>query len=253
MVVSGQGSGNPARSLDVLERQVMTLLSDVREVYERERAQEPGLMGSLDVNMTVEANGGVSDLRFPVKRVSNDHLTSAVFDQLRAWIFPPDDLPVQLRFTLLFIPPGMDEASILLWEKRLGSRPVIEKVGETPTLVVAAAPSPEKLSSGETAKSKQHTADAVKKSAAAPPRPRRAEEPRRAAPGWYRVLQPTVLRADPALSARAVVGLRQGLRVRVVGIVKGQWLEVHSVSNRPPGFLRREDAAPERVERAERR
>lgn len=250
MTVSGQGSGNPARSLEVLERQVITLLPDVREIYDRERAQELGMMGSLDVNMTVEPNGGVSDLRFPVKRVSNDRLTSAVFDELRTWTFPPDDLPVQLRFTLLFIPPGMDEASILLWEKRLGSRPVIEKVGEAPPPVLAAAPSPEKPSSGET--SKQQPASAVKKPAAVvATRPKSAATAKAA--GWYRILQPTVLRAAPDLSSRAVAGLRKGLRVRVVGVVKGQWLEVHSVSNRPPGFLRLEDAAPERAERAERR
>lgn len=249
MAVHGQGSGNPARSLEMLERQVITLLPDIREIYDRERMNEPGMMGSLDVNMTIEPNGGVSDLRFPVKRVSNDRLTSAVFDELRTWTFPPDDLSVQLRFTLLFIPPGIDEASILLWEKRLGSRPVIEKVGEAPPPVIAAAPSPERLSSGETAK--QH-AGAVKKPAdVVAPRSKPTETAK--AVGWYRILQPTVLRAAPDISSRAVAGLRKGLRVRVVGVVKGQWLEIHSINNRSPGFLRLEDAAPERTERAERK
>lgn len=264
MMVSGQGSGNPARSLDVLERQVITLLPDVREIYEHEQAQEPGLMGSLDVNMTVEANGRVSDLRFPVKRVSNDHLTSAVFDELRAWTFPPDDLPVQLRFTLLFIPPGMDEASILLWEKRLGSRPVIEKVGEPSTpAVIATTTSPEKRAVGEATKAYHegkstlpHENDGAlgKRPPATVRAPlKQSETSKRTAAGWYRVLQPTVLRADPNISSSAVARLRQGLRVRVVGVVKGQWLEVQSVSDRPPGFLRLEEAVPERVERAERR
>jgi hypothetical protein len=253
MMVSGQGSGNPTRSLDVLERQVITLLPDVREVYERARAQEPGLMGSLDVNMTVEANGGVSDVRFPVKRVSNDHLTSAVFDQLRGWTFPPDDLPIQLRFTLLFIPPEMDETSILLWEKRLGSRPVIEKVGEAPTPVgVATATSPEKQAAGETTKP-HHEGKPTPLQEAVAPHPQQSATSGRTAAGWYRILQPTVLRADPDLSSRAVAGLRQGLRIRVVGVVKGQWLEVRSVNNRPSGFLRLEDATLERVEKAGRK
>jgi len=262
MTVSGQGSANPARSLDVLGRQVMTLLPDLRDIYERERSEEPGLMGSLDVSMTIEPNGTVSDLRFPVKRVSNDRLTSAVFEQLRTWTFPPDDLSVQLRFTLLFVPPGMDEASILLWEKRLGSRPVIEKMEEAPTPVIAAVP-PEQRPSEELPKPhregaltpphENHTEKGTRPPTVVAARPNKSEAPGRAVPGWYRVLQPTVLRADPDISSRAVARLRQGLRVRVVGVVKGRWLEVRSISDRPPGFLRSEDAAPERAERAERR
>lgn len=263
MTVSGQGSGAPARSVEVLERQVVTLLPDVREVYERERAQDPGLMGSLDVTMTIEPNGEVSDLRFPVKRVSNERLTAAVFEALRAWTFPPDNLPVQLRFTMLFVPPGIDEASILLWEKRLGSRPVIEKVGEEPLPAVAAvSPSQNQLSeerlkpqpSGPlTSLDKKHEDREKRPTSASAAPSQKSGTPGRMVSGWYRVLQPTVLRAEPSISSRAVAGLQKGLRVRVVRTVKGQWLEVHSVNNRPPGFLRVEDAAPERAEQAERR
>lgn len=263
MTVSGQGEGSPERSLDMLERQVITLLPELRDVYERERAQDPALMGSLDVNMVIEPNGKVSDVRFPVKRISHDRLTSTVFDQLRAWTFPPADLPVQLRFTLLFVPPEIDEASILLWEKRLGSRPIFERIGEFPTpALTAAVPGKEpeekiqrerRTESAPTMQAKSTIADrkqAVSKAA-------RAKQKRDTAPseitGWYRVLYPTALRSAPQSSAQVITKLQGGTRVRVVNVIDGQWLEVRSVADRPSGFLWWEDAAPERTERAERR
>jgi hypothetical protein len=263
MTVSGQGAGNPERSLDVLERQVLTFLPELRAVYEQERAQDPALMGSLDINMVIEPNGGVSDLRFPVKRVSHDRLTSAVFDRMRAWMFPPTDLPVQLRFTLLFVPPGMDDASIMLWEKRLGSRPVIERVGESLPPIIAAA-ALEKKPGEEAQKEKQAKAPStiranpgVAEKRLATARDPRAKTREDTIPseitGWYRVLYPTALRSAPQSSARVITQLQGGMRVRVVNVVRGQWLEVRSVSDRPPGFLWWEDAAPERAEKAERR
>jgi hypothetical protein len=263
MAVSGQGAGSPERSLDVLERQVLTLLPELRAVYEQERAQDPALMGSLDVNMVIEPNGGVSDLRFPVKRVSHDRLTSVVFDRMRAWMFPPTDLPVQLRFTLLFVPPGMDDASILLWEKRLGSRPVIERIGESPTPIVAAAV-PGKKPGEEVQKEKQANTPStmrakptVAERRLATAKDSQTKKREDTAPseitGWYRVLYPTALRSAPQSSARVIAQLRGGTRVRVVNVIRGQWLEVRSVSDRPPGFLWWEDAAPERAEKAERR
>jgi Bacterial SH3 domain len=263
MAVSGQGAGNPERSLDVLERQVLTFLPELRAVYEQERAQDPALMGSLDINMSIEPNGGVSDLRFPVKRVSHDRLTSAVFDQMRAWTFPPADLPVQLHFTLLFVPPGMDDASIMLWEQRLGSRPVIERVDEASTAVVAAA-ALEKKPGEEAQKEKQvktpsmiRAKPTVAEERLATSRDPRARKREDTAPseitGWYRVLYPTALRSAPQASAQVIAQLRRGTRVRIVNVVRGQWLEVRSVSDRPPGFLWWEDAAPERTEKAERR
>jgi hypothetical protein len=260
MAVSGQGAGSPGRSLDVLERQVTTLLPELRDVYEHERTQDPALMGSLDVNMSIEPNGAVSDLRFPVKRVSNERLTTAVFNQMRAWMFPPAELPVQLRFTLLFVPPGMDEASILFWEKRLGSRPVVERIAEPQVSpdVVAAARLTEKKPQNEAAKKRDEASPqtstkpttVAKTAPLESSRPDNEQSPVHEITGWYRVLYPTVLRSAPQSSAGPVTRLGKGVRVRVVRVVKGQWLEVRSISNRPPGYLWWEDAVPERDEQA---
>jgi hypothetical protein len=247
--------------LDILERQILTLLPELRETYGRERVQDLALMGSLEVHMVIEPNGGVSDLRFPVKRVSNDRLTSAVFNQMRAWTFPPSELPVQLRFTLLFVPSGIDEASIVSWEKRLGNRPVMENFDEaSPPEVAAAAEGAMGTASQEqreepSAKSHAKAPTPEKKPVVTPesqPKQKKETAPSEIT-GWYRVLYPTALRTAPQRSAKVIAQLRGGTRVRVVNVVNGQWLEVRSVSDRPPGFLWWEDAVPERSEKVGRK
>jgi len=234
MMVTGKGAAEPARSLAVVEQQIFSFLPQLQEIYEYERARDPGLMGSLDVSLTIDPAGGVSDLRFPLRRVSSEKLTAAVFDRMRAWTFPPAEDQVQLRYTLLFVPPGIDQASILLWEKQLGNRPVMERGAEPgKPVVVAAMRAPEK-----------------KPSPAASRHPQPVAAARVPAAGWYRVTAPTLLHAAPRDSSEVVAQLRKGTRVRVVSMIEGEWLEVRSVSNRPPGYLRREDVKPELDARA---
>ncbi|MBI3246880.1 MAG: hypothetical protein HYZ50_10270 [Deltaproteobacteria bacterium] len=234
---SGPGVGHIDRSLDVLERQIIALLPGLRDAYDTERTHEPALMGSLDVSLTIEPNGAVSDVRFPVKRVSDERLTAAAFKQMRMWTFLAADLPVFLHFTVLFVPPGVDEASILLWEKRLGSRPVVERDPEAPaSMVTVPAREPERRLPEEALK--EQVQEAVTP-------PSRATAQGDQVARWYRVTRETVLRTEPRESADVVRQLRKGIRVRVVGMVKGRWLEVHSVAKRPPGFLWWRDAEPE--------
>lgn len=256
MNVSGPGAGHIDRALEVLELQIIALLPGMRDAYDRERAQEPALMGSLDVSMTIEPSGAVSDIRFPVKRVSNERLTVIAFDHMRTWVFPAADLPVLLRFSMLFIPPGIDESAILLWEKRLGSRPVVEKGADAPAAPASAPTStpggglPEEVLAERRPEVTPPVAPpspaaprGVPQEAAAPPSVEPPPPP--LFPRWYRVAVETVLRAEPREYADVVRQLKKGTRVRVVGIVRGRWLEVHSVSKRPPGFLWWEDAIPE--------
>jgi len=78
-------------------------------------------MGSLEVQMQIEPTGIVSELRFPLQRISSEKLMVAVYDQMRTWRFPPAETPVGLRYRLLFIPPGLEAKSITAWEEKLGS------------------------------------------------------------------------------------------------------------------------------------
>jgi hypothetical protein len=236
MTVTGKGSSEPSRSVKVLEQQLLAFLPQIQEVYDHEREQDPNLMGTMDVSLTIEPTGHVSDLRFPARRVSNERLVSAVFDRMRAWGFPPAEEQVQLRYRLLFVPPGVDVASILTWEKQLGGRTVEDRSEERR---VTAVTTPEKVAAPEK--------KAVLTPPPAPAAASRQPEPSRStATGWYRVTVPTALRAAPRSSSEVIAHLNRGTRVRVVGLVAGEWLEVHSVKNRRPGFLYQGDAELER-------
>jgi len=234
MTVTGKGAGEPSRSVEVLEQQLLAFIPQIQEVYDHEREQDPNLMGTMDVSLTIEPTGHVSDLRFPLRRVSNERLVSAVFDRMRAWSFPPADEQVQLRYRLLFVPPGVDVASILTWEKQLGGQTVEDRSEERRVAAVA---------------------EPAKKTAPAPSRvtasrPKEPVVPPPVVSGWYRVTAPTSLRAAPRSSSEVVARLSRGTRVRVVGLVAGEWLEVQSVKNRRPGFLYQGDAELERDGRA---
>src|SRR4029450_9244211 len=136
------------------------------------------------------------------------------------------------------VPPAAVKARTLPWEKQLASRVQVDRSDER-RVVTAAAPTPVK-------KAPPRISRAVS------PRPRAAEAPRVPVPRRYQLVNARVLRAAPRASSPMVIRLRPGTRVRVVGLVGGQWLEVRSISNRPPGFLYRADARPEPDQRARR-
>jgi hypothetical protein len=236
MVITSKGGGESTRSVEGLEQQILSFLPQLQEVYDREREQNPNLMGSLDVSLAIAPGGQVSDLRFPLRRVTDEKFISAVFDRMRTWSFPPADEEVQLRFRLLFVPPGVDQASILTWEKQLNGRVLVDH-GEESRVATAARPTLTKKVTPQV-------------SPVASPRPRAIEATPASITGWYRIVTPTLLRDAPRDSARVVTQLRPGTKIRVVSLVDGEWLEVRSVGDRPPGFLHRGDAKPERYERA---
>jgi hypothetical protein len=271
MVVTGSGVEERTRSLDVLEHQLLSFLPQLQEVYDHERAADSGLMGSLDVQITIEPSGAISDLRFPIKRVSSEKLTTAVYDRMRGWIFFPAESPVDIRYRLLFVPPGLEIASISAWEKHLAGRAVFERSeGNTPppsdSRLVAAAPvgaeqwlppakqTPpvERPGSSEEPREPQVVASVKEAS----PRKRDGEgpdlsparekkRPIKSVPGWHTVTRPSVLYATPEVTAEIVTRLAPGNRVWVARVVNGDWLEVRSVKGRRPGFLPRETARPE--------
>ena len=64
---------------------------------------------------------------------------------------------------------------------------------------------------------------------------------RGADPGIYEVLRATTVFEGPSGSSRVLANIPAGTRVSVVNS-NGDWLEVHSKSGNPPGFIRRDDA-----------
>jgi hypothetical protein len=222
----------------------------VQEVYNRELVQEPGMMGSLAVKMTIEPGGMVSDLRFPLKRVSSEKLTAAVYDQMRSWTFPPAEAQVDVHYRMVFVPSGIDQVSIVKWESLLGDHVVMDQPDKSPPPAVATAVSrptgkpgeapSEKISRG--GESKPVVSDQASREA-------EGESASRFVASWYRVTRPSSLYAAPRESATVVTQLRPGKRIWVVGVIDNDWLEVHSMTGRAPGFLSRDSARPEQFER----
>ncbi len=70
----------------------------------------------------------------------------------------------------------------------------------------------------------------------APTLPRRAAEP-----GIYETLRSTTVYEEPSSSARVLTQVERATRVTVVRSV-GDWLEVRSKRDNPPGFIRADDA-----------
>jgi hypothetical protein len=59
----------------------------------------------------------------------------------------------------------------------------------------------------------------------------------------YKVSRNTKLYSQPQEDASHIATLQKGTRVRVTGVAGGHWLRIESrSSNRPPGYLRQEDA-----------
>lgn len=59
--------------------------------------------------------------------------------------------------------------------------------------------------------------------------------------GVYETVRATTVYETPSASSRSVASIPPGTRVNVVSST-GSWLEVHSKSGKPPGFIRRGDA-----------
>ena len=254
------GSGTDGRSVAELEQHIATLLPQLQELYVHELAQDVSLMGSIEVKLVIEPNGAVSDLRFPEIRMPGQRLKAVLFDHMRGWVFPPAAEQAQLRYRLLFVPPGIDAQTILAWETSLNGRttgardlrvaaaPALTEHGASGASVEPLAASSEPSSASELA--------ALPGIGKPPPIPElegrlpareleTSEAESGATIGWYRVLRSAMLYDAPYEYAGVVAQLRQGMRIRVVDIIEDEWLEIRSVTDRPPGYLHIQHAAPD--------
>jgi|GEM_PF-3685985 len=275
LTVTGEGAGDPERAPGVLEQQLLAFLPQLHEVYDQQLARDPHAMGSLDVRMTIEPNGTISALRFPVKRMSSKKVTEAVYDVMRAWQFLPAEHTVDLRYRMMLVPPDIDLASISKWEKTLANRDEVDRSEKIPPTVASApVPSGERSPASPTAavakkpvermnperldedSSLGETVAREEKPEERSLHPRvsnsEAEHAARFLAQWYHVTRPTALHAAPGQTAPVVARLPAGKRVWVIGIIDGDWLEVRSVNGRRPGFLPRQDAKPGQRQRAQR-
>jgi len=123
MQVSGTGRGDPARSPAAIREGVEKHLADLQAVYDRERAANPVLMGSVVLSLTIEPNGRTSRARLQSAKLPSARMQERVLALARTWRFPPAAGQVSVSYPLLFLPPGVDTASVVAWERSTGAVP----------------------------------------------------------------------------------------------------------------------------------
>lgn len=127
--VSGKGMGDPNRSPEAIQQEVEPHFPDLQEVYEIERAADPSLMGSLVLELTIAPDGSTSQVRFKSAKIASKKLQDIVHGLAHEWRFSPAGGAVQVTYPLLFLPPGMDAASIIARERSVAA----PKPGTQPT------------------------------------------------------------------------------------------------------------------------
>jgi hypothetical protein len=118
--VSGAGRADPARSLAAIQAEVEGHLSDLGAMYDTERVANPALMGSLVLDLTIEPDGRTSRVRLQSTELLNQGLQERVLALAHTWSFSPAAGPVRVSYPLLFLPPEMDPAWLLSWERGTG-------------------------------------------------------------------------------------------------------------------------------------
>ena len=117
------------------------------------------------------------------------------------------------------------------------SPPMVENPGRS--AATAGSPGPMYDNPGRSAATDGSPAPMPPASAARPSAPGVAS--RAAEAGVYETVRATTVFEQPSASSRNVASIPSGTRVNVVSST-GNWLEVHSKSGNPPGFIRRGDA-----------
>jgi hypothetical protein len=116
--------------------------------------------------------------------------------------------------------------------------PMRESPGQSAATV--GAPPPMEEYPGRSAASDGSPAPMPPASATRPPAPAVASR-RTPDAGIYETVRTTTVFEQPSASSRNVASIPPGVRVNIVSST-GSWLEVHSKSGKPPGFIRRGDA-----------
>jgi hypothetical protein len=119
-----------------------------------------------------------------------------------------------------------------------GNQGISEEPGRSAATV--GSPPPMRENPGESAATEGTPPYTPPASAARPSAPAVASQ-RTADAGVYETVRATTVFEQPSASSRNVASIPPGTRVNVVSST-GNWLEVHSKSGKPPGFIRRGDA-----------
>ena len=212
---------------------VETQLLGLRDLYRREVAKNPKLIGSMILQFNVNPAGQVSQVKEINARLSDPEFKQTVAAETGKWTFAELVAePVTVQLPLLFVEEGMDITTLVRWESRLAGAPVnVVAAGKSEPVqqTKAAAPAPQPIAAKPAATPEKAAPAAVKSE---------GEE--------VQIKYATLLRKEPNFSAPVLITFTIGTKVTVINR-SSDWLEVRSHHNGQIGYIRKEFVVPVEV------
>jgi len=257
------GPLDPNRGESFISEQIKPQLVSLQQLYQRAVQQKPDLMGTVTLELTISPSGTVTKVQEIGSRIKEREFKRAVIEEAYKWRFPEASSGlVKVVYPLLFVPPGMDAATLIKWEQVVAlpsTGPKEPDKAKEPRRLAGVARPPEPPEETVPGPSPPPVV------AVAPPSPP-VQQPQPAQPepaqppqvtekviekviekkiilGPYEVLYPTSVYTEPREDSRRVARIETGTRVNVVD-VQGDWLEIRSKHGRPPGFIKKDSAMP---------
>lgn len=233
--VWGTGATDVNRRESLISEKIASQLASLRQLYQQEVQQKPDLMGSVTLQLTISPSGMVTKVQDFASRIKDKEFKKLVIDEAYKWRFPEASSGLtKVNYPLLFVPPGMDLATLIKWEQVAGPK------GPEPAELKESALSKEAVKSTGRRSPPDPTRPQPPDVSSRPPRP---GSEGRIVNGPYEVLYPTSVYSEPREDSRRVARVEAGTRINVVG-GQGDWLEVRSKHGNPPGFIKKESAMP---------
>ena len=211
-------------------------LQGLRDLYRREVAQNPKLVGHLILQLTINAAGEVSQVKEISSRLNDSEFRQTVAAEIGKSSFAELVAePVTIQVPFLFVEEGMDITTLVRWEGSLAGAaekvvlpPVVKSATVQSTKAALAAAAPGTVSKPTPAPEKVVSA-AFK---------RNGEE--------VQIKYATLLRKEPNFSAPILSTFTIGTKVTVLNR-SSDWLEVRSQHEGPSGYIRKEFVIPVEV------
>ena len=213
-----------------------TQLQGLRDLYRREAAQNPRLIGHLILQLAVNADGQVSQVKEISSRLNDSEFRQTVAAEIGKWNFAEVVAePVTMQVPFLFVEEGMDITTLVRWEASLAG--AAEKAVARP------------LAKSETVQSTKAALPATPPAAVSKPVP----APGKVASAAFshngeevQIKYATLLRKEPNFSAPILSTFTIGTKVTVINR-RSDWLEVRSQHEGPIGYIRKEFVIPVEV------
>jgi len=201
-------------------------LQGLRELYRREIAKNPKLVGSVISQFSVDPAGQVQQVKEIRSRLDNAEFRQTVAAEIGKWTFTElVAQPLTVQLPLLFVEEGMDITTLLRWESSVA--------GAQEKVAASAAAKPETT--------KRAKAAAAAKPAAA--REKSASPTIKTAVEEVETKYAALLRKEPNFAAPVLTTFTTGTKVTVLNR-SSDWLEVRSQHNGPSGYIRKEFVTP---------